>query len=128
MSKNHLWNDWSLEFLVVQGFPVESSEPSMFFDQQCSSLHDPQSLGGSVMQQLGDQVDSLFAEVTWECDLSMHDLGVCLHRILIIKWWIRRKHLIDQNSQCPPIHTFIYIKITQIYLKKLINKKINKKK
>ena len=45
----------------------------------------------------------LLVKVTWELDLALKNFLVDCHRVVIVEWVNTSVHLIDQNSQGPPV-------------------------
>ena len=58
-------------------------------------------------------------DVFWLCGhgcLNFFFFFTCLHRIFIVERWICRKHLVDENTKCPPVYT-LSVALTRHYFR-----------
>lgn len=102
----HLIFDRRVHGLFLQLLPIKASEPRMFSDHLRTAFDYSESFGCFGLQQFRNEVLGLRRQISWIFELSLNDLAIRHHRLIVEKWRKRCEHLIDQNAESPPIHSF----------------------
>ncbi len=67
------------------------------------TLDGTQPLGGFRVEQLANQILGVGREVLGVRHGPVHDLGVRLHRVLVVKRRVTGQHFVDEHAQGPPV-------------------------
>mmetsp|Transcript_105990 Transcript_105990/g.199617 ORF Transcript_105990/g.199617 Transcript_105990/m.199617 type:complete len:265 (+) Transcript_105990:208-1002(+) len=95
---------WSRDLQLLELAPIEGREPFVLKDVIRAILQVAIALAEVRCQELFHQCLRVLVKVLWEVDLSCQDLLVDAHRILITEWRLANDHLIDKDTQGPPIN------------------------
>ena len=75
----------------------------MIFDIIRAILQTSITLRNICDQQMFYQTLRVLIEVSWELNLTLKDLLINCHRVIIVEWVDACYHLVSQNTQRPPI-------------------------
>ncbi len=107
------WDNRSLQLSVEKLFPVEALEPLVFLDVVGAAFETAVALREISHQQLLDEGLGVAVKMSWEGDLASQDLLVDTHGVIVHEGRLSSHHLIQQNSQRPPINSLAVTLIQQ---------------
>lgn len=78
------------------------------------------------MQQLQNEVFAIFTHfnVLWKSKFLCQNALVHLLRILIVEWRSLKEHFINQNTQCPPVHSMVQLLFLLENLRGLVMRRV----
>mmetsp|Transcript_7297 Transcript_7297/g.8755 ORF Transcript_7297/g.8755 Transcript_7297/m.8755 type:complete len:303 (+) Transcript_7297:131-1039(+) len=100
-------NNESLHVLVVERRPVEAPIPLVLLNVLSSIFKIADPLCSVCSQKFADQVARVGFKMAWTVVLAGQDLLVDSKGALVIEWRIPCEHLIDNDTQSPPVYRLI---------------------
>jgi len=93
----------SVDLQVLESLDGDSAKPFVADDISGTGLQITVTLGKIGCQQLLAECLGVLVKILWEVDLAGKNLLVDSHRLVIAERWLSDNHLINKDSQGPPV-------------------------